>query len=457
MATHVQPGNASPTSNASSPVGTPVPSADVNALQPVQRRVRAKESGATVDSPAARPVPPENSMGPSKRLLKEKRSARVEVSAEAWAKESRPAERQKSPTAASPPRPAPASRLIPDEIRERFVQVGNTYYFADGARAFTDRGRRLTTPSENTEVIKSLVTIAQARGWSEIAIRGTERFRKEAWFAARLAGLDVRGYKPSEFEQSHVIRALARAQGMSATKPEPEGASPDRAPGPRTAPEREKSSGPVATKRARGGLLTGKLVDHGRAAYHHDPREGMSYFIKMETPRGERVIWGVDLERAFKESLTRPQIGDEVGLRAVRQDAVKVKTPERDAEGKVIGEKDLETHRNRWIVEKRGFFESRAEAARTLRDPTVDPKQAVKRHPELVGTYLQVHAAELAARQFRDPQDQQRFVAQVRSALADAVAHGEPLQPVRLRERTAERPEGRSPSTREREQAPVRG
>ena len=40
----------------------------------------------------------------------------------------------------------------------------------------------------------------------------------------------------------------------------------------------------------------------------------MSYFVKLKTARGEQVIWGVDLERAFKESLTKPERGDEVGL-----------------------------------------------------------------------------------------------------------------------------------------------
>ena len=183
----------------------------------------------------------------------------------------------------------------------------------------------------------------------------------------------------------------------------------------------------------------------------------MSYFVKIETARGDRTIWGVDLERAFKQSLTRPQVGDDIGLRAVRQEAVKIRTQERDADGKVIGEKDLATHRNQWILEKRAFFEARAEAARTLRDAAVDSKQGVKSHPELVGTYLQVHAAELAAQQFRDPQDQQRFVSQVRSALADAVARGEPLPPVRLREETLERRTGRSTQSRDREPAPVRG
>jgi putative DNA primase/helicase len=178
----------------------------------------------------------------------------------------------------------------------------------------------------------------------------------------------------------------------------------------------------------------------------------MSYFVRLETARGDRTIWGIDLERAFKESLTQPQPGDEVGLRSVLQEAVKVRTQKRSEAGELI-DRDLETHRNRWIIEKRGFFDARAEAARTVRDTSIEPKQAVRNHPELVGTYLQVHAAELAAKQFRDPQDRDRFVHQVRSALADAVARGEPLPAVRLRERAT----ARAPQAAEREPAPARG
>ena len=350
-------------------------------------------------------------------------------------------------------------RHVPEHVRKRFVQVGRHYYFADGARAFTDRGGRLTTPSENTEVIRSLVTIAQARGWNEITVRGTERFRKEAWVAARLAGLEVRGYRPTEFEQSRVVRMLA--QGREGPVPgEPESPPTPRRgavfnEGARVA-DVQREGKPDGQER-RGGLLTGRLVDHGPATYRHDPREPMSYFVKIDTPGGERTIWGVDLERAFRESLTRPEVGDEVGLRAVRQDAVTVRTPTRDAEGTVVAQQDLATHRNRWIVETRAFFAARADAARTLRDRAIDPKQGAKRHPELVGTYLQVHAAELAARRFRDAEDRERFVSQVRSALADGVARGDPLSPVRLRERTAERADARSRPVRTREPVPVRG
>jgi hypothetical protein len=366
------------------------------------------------------------------------------------------AARGDAPGSTSPQTEAADSNEVPEHIRRQFIQIGRKYYFADGARAFTDRGRSLTTPSENTEVIKSLVTIAQTRGWNEISVRGTERFRKEAWFAARVVGLEVHGYRPSEFEQGRLIRTIARQnEGPSMGHAYAETASYDRATNPRrVASPTSREETAAARRHARGVLLTGTFLEYGRAPYHHDPHERMSYFIKLETARGDRVIWGVDLERAFKESLTRPELGDTIGLRAVRQDAVKVKAAERDPEGQVIAERDVETHRNRWIVEKHAFFQARAAAAQTLGDPAIDPKQAVKQYPELVGTYLQVRAAEIAARRFRDPEDRQKFVAAVRSSLAASVARGEPLPPVRLRERSAER---RSHKSRDREPAQVRG
>ena len=77
-------------------------------------------------------------------------------------------------------------------------------------------------------------------------------------------------------------------------------------------------------------------MDHGAAHYLHDPRNDRSYFVRIETPSGERDIWGVDLQRAVKESLTRPKIGDEIGLRALRQDAVKISRREYDDAGRVV-------------------------------------------------------------------------------------------------------------------------
>ena len=341
-----------------------------------------------------------------------------------------------SPGSAAPkstPNDAGASgtseRLIPDHIRKRFVQVGHRYYFSDGAHAFTDRGARLITPSENMEVVKSLIAIAEARGWKDITVSGSERFRKEAWGAASALGLKVRGYTPTEFERALFARKASREAAATPQPANESGYAGANRGSDRDLGVRDRPKGPI----------TGRLIDHGVAAYRHDPQEPLSYFVKIETSDGEREIWGIDLKRALKESLTQPKIGDEIGLRAVRRDTVTVQERERDSEGKVVSQKPLEAHRNRWIVERQGFFAERAAAARTLRDPSVDPKQGARRHPELVGTYLQMHAAQIAARQFRDPQDQERFVSHVRIALADAVARGEPLPPVRLKEKAATR------------------
>lgn len=365
----------------------------------------------------------ENSLAPARRKAKTSPGAEVKPEVE------KPSRRSK---------PAP----VPEDVRKRFVQIKNAYFFADGAKAFTDRGDRLTTPSENTEVVRSLVAIAQARGWGEVVVRGTERFRRDAWVAAQAAGLEVRGYKPTEFDQNRAARSEAtrvrQSHGREATW------------------ERAEETFPPSADRAgaRSAAATaGILVKHGRAPYRHDTQQPVSYFVRVETPKGERTIWGVDLERAFKESLSQPKPGDAVILRAVSQEPVTIKSPQRDAAGKVVGQADLATHRNRWVVETKAFFDSRAGAARTLLDPSIDPKSGSRQHPELAGTYLQVRAAEAAAKQIRDPQDQKRFVAKVREALAASVARGEPLPPVRLREQRAPEPPARPPRSQELAQA----
>ncbi len=351
-----------------------------------------------------------------------------------------------------PARKRPAPPLVPEEVRKRFVQVGAKYFFPDGARAFTDRGSRLTTPSENTEVTKSLIAIAHARGWNEITVTGTDRFRRDVWHHARLLGLDVRGYKPTDIENERVVQTLARRENQPSPSKTPFSASERNTP--RGTKKKRKESAVAkesrTAKQNRGTLITGRLLEHGRDTYQHDPSEALSYFVKLETARGERTVWGVDLERALKESLTKPGVGEEVGLRAVREEPVTVKARRRDEQGQVRGMEDLTTHRNRWIIEKRDFFEARTVAAETLRNLKIDPKEAVRRHPELASTYLHLKGAEeVAARRIRDPEDQRKFVSLVRAALANSVERGEPLQPVRLRKAPEEPTKAARPPARE--------
>lgn len=340
-------------------------------------------------------------------------------------------------TSSSPPPARPLQRAdsdpwtVPQSVRDRFVQDGHRFYFPDGAPAFRDLGRRLTTASENTQVVRSLIEIAHSRGWTEVTVSGTERFRQEAWRQARLEGLAVRGYRPTDEQQAQLIRALARnlarAGDAISADVQPVASAPSQL-------SREKPAHDLSRER-----VAGKLVDHGRDAYRHDPNEEPSYFVRLQTPEGPREIWGKDIERAVAKSLTQPQVGDEVIVQRTGRDAVTVKRRERDAQGN-LATKEIDAYRNRWVIEKREFFEQRVAAADIVRDGSVGPRDAVRHHPELAGTYLNLRAAELASRTLRDPEDQRRFIAQVRVALADGIARGEPLQAVRLRERAAASP-----------------
>jgi hypothetical protein len=278
-------------------------------------------------------------------------------------------------------------------------------------------------------VVRSLIEIAHSRGWTEVTVTGTERFRQEAWRQARLEGLTVKGYRPSDAEQAQVVRAMARrlsrpADSLSAD-PEPAVSAPPHA----------RSEAPPPSRDER---YVGKLLDHGKDTYRHDPDAEPSYFVRLGIPGGYREVWGKDLERAVAKSLIQPEVGDEVTLQRTGRDAVTVKRSDRDSQGRVV-EKEVETYRNRWVLEKREFFEQRAAAGALVRDASVGPREAVRQRPELAGTYLNLRAAELAAQQLRDPEDQKRFVAQVRDALAEGIQRGDPLQPVRLRERAPTR------------------
>jgi hypothetical protein len=332
---------------------------------------------------------------------------------------------------------------VPQEVRDRFVQDGYRFYFPDGSPAFRDHGRKLSTASENTEVIYSLIEIARSRGWQEITVEGTERFRQEAWRQGRLAGLAVRGYKPSLDERSEVIRGLSRRE----EKREDASSVPSTSSQPTAAAQSNDVAEGPAPRKLSDGLIVGKLIDHGREFYRFDAREGMSYFVRIDTAEGERTLWGKDLQRALEKSLTQPKIGDEVAMRRTGSDSVTVKRRERDAEGHVLKEHDLTTQRQRWLLEKREFFETRASAAEVLRNAAIEPRDGARSYPMLAGSYLNLHGAELAARTMRDPEDRKKFLELIRNALADSIARGDPLQPVRLRERSPKTPEVESEQT----------
>jgi hypothetical protein len=180
--------------------------------------------------------------------------------------------------------------------------------------------------------------------------------------------------------------------------------------------------------------VIGRLKDHGPANYQFRRDEDPSYYMRLLTSRGERTLWGKDLERALRDGETRPKPGDLIGARRIGRDAVTVTARQRDAEGRVIAQEEHHAHRTRWVVEKVTFFAERARLARRLRDEQADLREAVRERPELRSTFLSVRAAEeFAARRIADPRDRERFLELVRGAIASSIQRGEPLPSVSLR------------------------
>jgi hypothetical protein len=192
--------------------------------------------------------------------------------------------------------------------------------------------------------------------------------------------------------------------------------------------------------RRSGQLLIGRLKEHGEANYQFRAKEDPSYYVKLLTSRGERVLWGKDLKRALAEGQTRPQVGDLIGARRIAREAVTVTSRRRDAEGRVIVQEERHAHRTRWVAEKVTFFAERARMARRLRDEQVDLRVSLLAHPELKSTFLSVRAAEeFAAERIRNPNDRERFLDLVRGAMASSIRRGEPLPSTSLRQQTTTR------------------
>jgi len=259
------------------------------------------------------------------------------------------------------------------------------------------------------------------------------------WEEAQLANITVRGFSPTREDEARLVRTIARGLGATPGAPAPETPveppaarvepAPNRGPTVDAAAARSNAAAPRGDR-----PVFGELLDRGREHFQFDRHEDMSYFIKLRTERGERVLWGQDLERALLKSKTQPQIGDRIGVRHLGQETVTVIARKRDSEGHVQ-ERPKTTHRNEWMVESENFFQERARAADTVRDSQIQRDRATEQHPQLVGTYLALGAAEkIAAQRFASAEDRQRFVAMAREVIAQAIERGDPLLSPKLRD-----------------------
>lgn len=255
--------------------------------------------------------------------------------------------------------------------------------------AFEDSGRKLSTKAEDRKTIESMIAVADAKNWGTLYVKGTEEFRRQAWIAAQVAGLEVIGYEPNPQDKAAVearreemrigagdrSNAQERENSVAPNDEKDKGTRGQEAdvekPARSRLPEKQQLAvdtlgamlsqrglqpGEVAkavdaatAKFVEDRVHIGEVVEHGPAPYEHNPENSRSYFVTLATANGQETIWGVDLQRSAEDGKFAE--GKEVMLAYQGRTEVVVPTRERDADGKLTGQMvDTLTHRNTWDV-----------------------------------------------------------------------------------------------------------
>ncbi|GJH06962.1 LPD7 domain-containing protein [Paraburkholderia terrae] len=275
----------------------------------------------------------------------------------------------------------------PERVRKRYLRAGNQYFLKNAPYplAFEDIGPYLVTEHNRPDVVESMVDMAAAKSWRRIRVSGHEAFRGEVWLQGSLLGIEVSGYEPEAADLARLadarqgrlnnrIEADASLQatgspidvverGRATSAPAPaavptgvdDGASPAalRRDAQRGEPHDAKKQPAAGDEADTSRRYTGELREHGGAPYQNNPARSESYYVVFRDATGaDHVVWGVDLERAVRESGAQP--GQQVALENLGRRLVTVKVPILDEHGVVIGEDERDVHRNTWQVDVMG-------------------------------------------------------------------------------------------------------
>ena len=250
---------------------------------------------------------------------------------------------------------------------------------------FEDKGRSLSTASEDRDVIVHMVEVAKAKNWGELQLKGSEEFRRQAWIAAELAGVPTRGFKPKAQDRAALTAARdamrigagegagersndadklrtnetesadAAAQKQPASPestdtgtPGRESAAPEGERTPATQPSSATPASPIQDTPTPAGVTAGVLVAHGPAPFNHDEKQNDSYYATVRTQEGERTVWGLDLERAIAESGV--QTGQQIELEKGGGRSVTAQQRQFDKKGKELAPKTVTSRRIEWFV-----------------------------------------------------------------------------------------------------------
>jgi hypothetical protein len=301
---------------------------------------------------------------------------------------------------------------IPDTVSSRYLRIEDKYYLPDKTVAFEDRGNKLKLETENHTVIRDALAIAETRGWQSISVSGSQNFKHQVWREASLKGMEVSGYKPTEFQMAEVSHAMTLRDARKEVGDNP---------------------------KQQDGVMRGVLLAHGADHYKHDPNQGQSYFVKLAIEGKEVTRWGADLKRAFENSQTKPQIGDTVILSNTGKQSVEIPNTVLDEHGNVIEDKKT-VKKNTWQVEKASHPDTIQEQADALRVGKEIERKVIEQMPQLaaalavskLGEKIAQQAKETGALRSQDEVDTMVYL--IREGLAAALEKGKHIKTPEIQE-----------------------
>lgn len=123
---------------------------------------------------------------------------------------------------------APAYTTEPEAIAKAYYveNRGNERrYFDDYQRkalAIRADDTTINSKREDLNTIRAMLTMAEARGWSEVKVSGSADFKRETWIEASARGITAQGYKAGDLDRQEADRRRAeRGQELPRTTPAP--------------------------------------------------------------------------------------------------------------------------------------------------------------------------------------------------------------------------------------------
>lgn len=334
----------------------PVAQQAANPAMPMERSLAAQD---TAESEAAKParVVTEDAAGAETVSIKKARAKdAAEPNGFTWAADD---------NVTTPPK----ERIDLDALMQRITyraEKDHVAYMLEGKDAFYDYGNQLrmanTDAGNDDAMVLAALQTAMAQHKRGIEITGSAEFKERVLGLMADYKMDAKLSDPQQrarYQELQKQQAAAdntpAAKAATATVSARQGEDQQSAPAASAVSQNglnvASENSPLRPKdeaAADSGWLSGVIVAHGRDNYEHDKSNAMNYFVKVQNERGEKTVWGKDLERAIHDAGV--DTGRLVNLRTVGDKDVQVNVPVRDENDKVIRWEKADVKRMEWEV-----------------------------------------------------------------------------------------------------------